>query len=80
MRFAEVEVAGLLPETRPRFVVMFGRAAVNQSVRPRQQDPDLTALRDKAALAKLPAEEQKTIADLWADVAATSEQAETKTR
>jgi Flp pilus assembly protein TadD len=35
-----------------------------------QRDTDLTGIRDKAALAKLPAEEQKAFTQLWADVAA----------
>ena len=34
-----------------------------------QQDTDLAGIRDKAALAKLPAEEQKAFTQLWADVA-----------
>src|SRR5262249_8995339 len=35
-----------------------------------QKDPDLASLRDQAALAKLPAQEQKAFARLWADVQA----------
>jgi hypothetical protein len=35
-----------------------------------QQDTDLAAIRDAAAMAKLPAEEQKACSQLWADVAA----------
>jgi hypothetical protein len=35
-----------------------------------QTDSDLAGIRDKAALDKLPAEERKAFARLWADVAA----------
>ena len=35
-----------------------------------QKDTDLAGIRDAAALAKLPAEEQKACTQLWADVAA----------
>jgi len=35
-----------------------------------QQDPDLAAVRDQAALAKLPAQERESCRKLWADVAA----------
>jgi eukaryotic-like serine/threonine-protein kinase len=34
-----------------------------------QKDTDLAGIRDQAALAKLPAEEQKAFTRLWADVA-----------
>ena len=34
------------------------------------QDPDLASVRDAAALAKLPADEQRAFTQLWADVAA----------
>jgi tetratricopeptide (TPR) repeat protein len=44
--------------------------AAQQSLSQWQRDPDLAGLRDKAALDKLPAEEQKAFAQLWADVAA----------
>jgi hypothetical protein len=40
-----------------------------------QQDSDLTGIRDKAALAKLPAEEQKAFTQFWADVAKSAEPA-----
>jgi tetratricopeptide (TPR) repeat protein len=46
------------------------RAAAQQALRHWQQDGDLASLRDKEALDKLPAEEQKAFAQLWADVAA----------
>jgi superkiller protein 3 len=46
------------------------RAAVQQALRHWQKDRDLAGLRDKAALDKLPAQEQKAFARLWADVAA----------
>jgi formylglycine-generating enzyme required for sulfatase activity/tetratricopeptide (TPR) repeat protein len=38
-----------------------------------QQDSGLAGIRDKAALANLPAEEQKAFAQLWADVARAAE-------
>ena len=40
---------------------------------------DLAGIRDKAALAKLPAEEQKAFTRLWSDVAALLKRAEGKT-
>jgi tetratricopeptide (TPR) repeat protein len=46
------------------------RVAVQQALRHWQQDRDLAGLRDAAALARLPAEEQKAFTQLWADVAA----------
>jgi hypothetical protein len=46
------------------------RAAVQQALRHWHQDTDLAGLRDAAAVAKLPAEEQKQFSQLWADVAA----------
>jgi len=46
------------------------RLFVALTLRHWQQDSDLASLRDAAALAKLPAEEQKAFAQLWADVAA----------
>ena len=42
-----------------------------------QQDADLAGIRDAAALAKLPADEQKASTQLWADVAALLKTAET---
>jgi tetratricopeptide (TPR) repeat protein/serine/threonine protein kinase len=42
-----------------------------------QKNTDLAGLRDTAALAKLPADEQKAFAQLWADVAALLKKAET---
>jgi hypothetical protein len=42
-----------------------------------QQDSDLASIRDAAALAKLPAGEQKAFAQLWADVAALLKKAST---
>lgn len=41
-----------------------------------QQDTDLAGLRDAEAQAKLPAEEQKAVNRLWADVAALLKKAE----
>ncbi len=46
------------------------RAAVQQMLSHWQNDPDLAGIRDPAALAKLPGEEQKACTQLWADVAA----------
>ncbi len=54
------------------------RAAVQPALRHWQQDPDLIAIRDAAALTKLPPEEQKACTQLWADVAALLKKAETK--
>ncbi len=46
-----------------------GRSRLARLLAHWQQDTDLTAIRDKAVLGKLPAEEQKAFAHLWADVA-----------
>ena len=46
------------------------RAEVQQTMRHWQKDTDLAGIRDAAALAKLPADEQKAFTQLWADVAA----------
>jgi hypothetical protein len=46
------------------------RATVQQTLRHWQEDADLTGIRDKEAVAKLPAEEQAACKKLWADVAA----------
>jgi tetratricopeptide (TPR) repeat protein len=56
------------------------RAAAQQTLRHWQQDTDLAGLRDQAALANLPAEEQKAFAQLWADVATTLQKAEKQTK
>jgi len=45
------------------------RAAGQSALRHWQKDSDLTGLRDRAALAKLPAEERGAYERLWADVA-----------
>jgi tetratricopeptide (TPR) repeat protein len=42
-----------------------------------QKDPDLAGIRDAMPLAKLPAEEQKAFAQLWADVATLLKKTET---
>jgi hypothetical protein len=52
------------------------RAAVRQALRHWQKDGDLAGLRDKAALAKLPAEERGAFTSLWSDVAALLKKAE----
>jgi hypothetical protein len=36
----------------------------------RQKDPDLAGIRDRAAVAKLPADEQEACKKLWTDMAA----------
>jgi tetratricopeptide (TPR) repeat protein len=46
------------------------RSFVRQALKHWQQDKDLAGIRDKAALAKLPAEEHSACERLWADVAA----------
>jgi serine/threonine protein kinase/Tfp pilus assembly protein PilF len=46
------------------------RAAMLEALRHWQKDSDLASIRDKAALAKLPAQEQKEFTQLWSDVAA----------
>jgi tetratricopeptide (TPR) repeat protein len=53
------------------------RAAVQQTLRHWQKDTDLAGIRDKEAMAKLPVEEQRAFAQLWADVAALLKKAET---
>jgi tetratricopeptide (TPR) repeat protein len=53
------------------------RPLIAQTLSHWQEDSDLAGLRDKAALAKLPAEEQKAFTRLWADVAALLKKAET---
>jgi hypothetical protein len=45
-----------------------------------QKDTDLAGIRDRAALAKLPADEQKVFTQLWADVAALLKKAEEKAK
>jgi tetratricopeptide (TPR) repeat protein len=52
------------------------RAMVQQQLQHWQQDSDLAGLRDKVALAKLPAEERAACEKLWADVAALLKKAE----
>jgi tetratricopeptide (TPR) repeat protein len=55
-----------------------GRSRVTRILTHWQKDPDLAGIRDKAGLARLPAEEQKAFAQLWADVAALLKKAEEK--
>ncbi len=55
------------------------RAAAQQALGHWQQDTDLAAIRDPAALAKLPEAERKACTQLWADVAALLERAKTPT-
>ena len=47
-----------------------GRSRLARIMAHWQKDADLAGIRDKEALDKLPAEEQKAFAQLWADVAA----------
>jgi serine/threonine-protein kinase len=54
------------------------RAAVQQVLRHWHQDSDLAGIRDKDALAKLPAEERAACEKLWAGVAALLKKAEEK--
>jgi tetratricopeptide (TPR) repeat protein len=56
------------------------RAAVRQAMRHWRGDADLAGIRDKDALARLPADEQKGCTQLWTDVAALLKKAEGKTR
>jgi serine/threonine-protein kinase len=56
------------------------RAAVQQALRHWQKDTDLAGIRDTAALAKLPAEEQKAFTQLWSDVTALRKKAEEKAK
>jgi tetratricopeptide (TPR) repeat protein len=53
-----------------------GRATVRQKMRQWQKNADLAGLRDREALAKLPAEERVACEKLWADVAALLKKAE----
>jgi tetratricopeptide (TPR) repeat protein len=53
------------------------RAAVQQALRRWQKDTDLAGIRDKDALAKLPAEERAACAKLWSDVVTLLKKAET---
>jgi tetratricopeptide (TPR) repeat protein len=54
------------------------RAILQGMVRYWQTDPQLASLRDPAAVAKLPADEQEACKKLWADAAALLKQAEAK--
>ena len=54
------------------------RAEVQKTMRHWQQDTDLAGIRDAAALAKLPADEQKAWTQLWTDVAELLTKAEEK--
>ena len=54
------------------------RPYIVKTLRHWQKDADLTSIRDAAALAKLPPDEQKAFAQLWADVAALLKAAEEK--
>jgi hypothetical protein len=54
------------------------RAEVQRALQHWQKDADLASIRDKAALTKLPSDEQKAFAQLWADVAALLKKTEQK--
>jgi hypothetical protein len=56
------------------------RPLVQQRMRHWQRDTDLAGIRDKPAMAKLPAEEEQACTQLWADVAALLKKAERKTK
>jgi eukaryotic-like serine/threonine-protein kinase len=56
------------PQPRPGLVKVLSRW---------QEDPDLAGIRDAAALAKLPADEQKAFTQFWADVAVMLKKAQT---
>jgi dipeptidyl aminopeptidase/acylaminoacyl peptidase len=56
------------------------RATASHALRYWQQHNDLAGIRDAAALAKLPADEQQAFTRLWADVAALRKQAEGNTK
>jgi hypothetical protein len=45
-----------------------------------QQEPDLAAIRDPAAVAKLPADQQEACQRLWADVEALRKKAQEKAK
>jgi tetratricopeptide (TPR) repeat protein len=54
------------------------RAAVGKQMQHWQQDPDLAGIRQAAALARLPAQEQAACKKFWADVAAMHKRAAAK--
>src|SRR5262249_62289233 len=54
------------------------RLFMQQSLKHWQQDSDLTGIRDRAALERLPPDEQKAFTQLWADVAALLKTADDK--
>jgi tetratricopeptide (TPR) repeat protein len=54
------------------------RTMVQQRLQHWQRDSDLSGLRDKGAVAKLPADERQACEKLWADVAALLEKTQTK--
>jgi serine/threonine-protein kinase len=56
------------------------RGAVEQRLQHWQKDADLAGLRDKDAVAKLPAEEQEACQKLWAEVEALLQKAREKTK
>ena len=56
------------------------RSAIGQTLSHRQQETDLADVRDQAALAKLPAEEQEAFTPEAADVAALLKKAGEKSR
>jgi WD40 repeat protein/serine/threonine protein kinase len=71
---AELTVWGKLLESGPHQA----RPTIVQTLSHWEKDTDLASIRDAAALAKLPADEQKAFSQLWADVAALLKKAEEK--
>jgi tetratricopeptide (TPR) repeat protein len=70
---AELAALGNLLESGPARA----RPFIAQTLSRWQKDNDLTDVRDRTALDKLPAEEQKAFTQLWADVAALLKKAKT---
>ena len=71
---AELTALGKLLDSGPPQV----RPNVVRDLTHWKQDTDLTGIRDKAALAKLPADERTAFTQLWADAAALLKRAEEK--
>jgi hypothetical protein len=71
---AELAVWGKLLESRPPQA----QPTIVETLSHWQKDSDLAGIRDKEALDKLPAGEQKAFAQLWADVAALSRKSQEK--
>ena len=61
---AELAAAKKFAEANPK-----ARPAVQSALKRWQTDPELTGVREEAAIAKLPADEQAAWRQLWAEVA-----------